>query len=170
MSNPANRRLQRERVSWERDWTEGGEEGELEEHDETADEVGDAGILDEYAEKEDDARRREVEEDKYEDKPPERRNLRYKSDRGVNDRTENERRNDPEGDHVEEEFGREVGERVVVPVCSFAGEEEAFGGEGREGAEASEAEEGEGEENQPHAVLEAGNVEGETAEEDGTED
>lgn len=98
----------------------------LEEHDQTSDEVGDSSVLDEDAKEEHDARRREVEQNQHEDELPERRNLGDQSDRGVNDGTKDEGGNDSEGDDVEEELGRKVGEGVVVPVCALSGEEETL--------------------------------------------
>lgn len=102
-----------------------GERGRsaLEEHDQTSDQVGNPGVLDDDREEEDYARRRQIEQHKNEDEPPERRNLRYEPHRVIDNRAKHERGNDPQRNHIKQQLGAKVSERVVVPVCAFPGEE-----------------------------------------------
>ena len=123
INSPVNSRLRRlmsapNHYTCARSADEKREEDALVEHDERADEARDARALARDREQEDDGRRGEVEEHEREHELPERRHLWHEPDPRVDDAPEHDRRDDAQRQDVEQDLGREVRERRVVPVGS----------------------------------------------------
>lgn len=101
-----------------------------EEHDEHAEQVGHALVADDDSEEQADHRRCQVEEHEEEHEFAELGSGGYQTSHGVHDAAHDGRREDAQGNDVEDNFGQIVRKRGVVSLCALADEEQTLRREG----------------------------------------
>ena len=141
-----------------------------EEHDEHAEQIGDALVADDDTEEQADHRRCQVEEHEEQHELAELGSGRHQTCHRVYDAAHDGRWDDSQGNDVEDDLGQVVGERGVVSLCPLTDEEQALRREGGERSQSGEAEEGEQEKEEAETVLEAFEVIGQAIEEEAKED
>ena len=143
---------------------------QAEQHHQAPNEIRHSLIPTDNADKQTDRRRREIEQHQHKDELEELRPGRYEPSHRVDDTAQNYRRNEPQRHDVEEDFGGEVGDGVIISVGTFTEEKKTLRSEDGERSEGGEPEQSEDEEEQPQPILEPLDVVGEAVEEKARED